>query len=64
MDILSTLCMRSSTGTHEAEAVIQHTSRTTRVRSGVSGYSFPTSMDAHWKTHFGTRDGAAAAPAR
>ncbi len=48
MDTLST---RSSTRTHEAEAVIQHATRATSVRSGVSGYSFQTSTDAHGQTH-------------
>ena len=64
MDTLSILSTRSLLRTHEAEAVVQRATRTTRVRSGVSGYSFPTSMDAHWKTHFGTRDGVAAALVR
>ncbi|RPD58719.1 hypothetical protein L227DRAFT_586946 [Lentinus tigrinus ALCF2SS1-6] len=48
MDTLST---RSSTRTHEAEAVIQHATRATSMRSGVSGYSFQTSTDAHGQTH-------------
>ena len=37
--------------THEAEAVIQHATRTTRVRSGVGGCPFQTSTDAHGQTH-------------
>ena len=47
MDTISAISTRSSTGTHEAEAVIQRATRTTSVRSGVSGYSFQTSTDAH-----------------
>ena len=43
MDTLST---RSSTRTHEAEAVIQRATRTTSVRSGVSGYSFQISTNS------------------
>ena len=51
MDTHSTLCTRSSTGTRETEAVIQPPTRTTSVRSGVSGYSFQASKDAHEQTH-------------
>ena len=64
MDILSTLSTRFSKGTHNAEVVIQHATRTTRVRSGVSGYSFQASKDAHEQTQVEIRDGAAAVLAR
>ena len=51
MYILYILSTRSLPHTHEAEAVIQRATRTTRVRSGVSRYSFQASKDAHEQTH-------------
>ena len=54
----------ASTCPHEAEAVIQPPTRTTSVRSGVSGYSFQASTDAHGQTFVKLRHGAAPARAR